>query len=371
LTPKERLIAHLTGRPADRVGVTLYEFSHLDDNRPRGDAGYAALIELQRRMGESFAHCGLDFGTTVGDPNVVLEGGADLAAAQQRVTTLATPRGELKGISRREAGNITWWQVKPLIETPQDCRKWLSLPPRPTEPDVQKVLDLQRELGEEGLVLLGPGDALGLVCGMFHFDRFVMTLLADEGLILAMLEAMAQRLNDGLRKVCGQVRGVCVRFWGPEYAGAPLLNPGKHFGKLVVDFDRQPIRIVNESGNFSVLHCHGRLAEIMDGIAELSPTALEPLEVLPAGTADVSMRQLKSRLGRRICLMGGLQATELELLSPEQIDARVKEVLAAAAPGGRFVLLPSSAPIQYPLPPRVVENYRACFEAAHKHGRYE
>ena len=133
-----------------------------------------------------------------------------------------------------------------------------------------------------------------------------------------------------------------MRFWGPEYAGAPLLNPHKHFGKLVVDFDREPIRIVNESGNFSVLHCHGHLADIMDGIAELSPTALEPLEVLPARTADVTMTRLKQRLGDRMCLMGGLQAGELELLPPGQIDARVREVIEAGAAGGGFVLLPTT-----------------------------
>lgn len=371
MTPRQRLLAHLTGGEADRVGVTLYELSHLDDHRPRREPGYAALIEMQREMGETFAHCGVDFGTGAGDPNVALEGDAALGASQQRTVTLPTPKGNLTGVSRREGGNITWWQVKPLIGTAEDCRKWLSLPHRPAEPNVWGVREMQDELGEEGLVILGPGDALGLVCGMFHFDGFVTILLEDEGLILAMLDAMAERLNQGLRKVCSQVTGCCVRFWGPEYAGAPLLNPHKHFEKLVVDYDRQAIRIVNESGNYSVLHCHGRLAEILDPIADLSPTALEPLEVLPASTADVTMAQLKSRLGGRMCLMGGMQATELELTSPEQIDARVRQIAEAAAPGGGFVLLPTSAPIEYPLAPRLIENYRAYFRAAHTYGRYD
>jgi uroporphyrinogen decarboxylase len=246
----------------------------------------------------------------------------------------------------------------------------MSLRPTPVAPDVRPVLDLQRRLGEDGLVILGPGDALGLVCGMFHFDDFVAALLEDEGLILEMLRAVSERLNEGLRKVCSQVTGVCVRFWGPEYAGAPLLNPHRYFGKLVVEFDREAVRIVNESGNFSVVHCHGRLADILDGIAELRATALEPLEVLPAATADVTIEQVKRRLGDRMCLMGGIQAAELELLSPEGVAARVREILEAAAPGGGFILLPTSAPIEYPLSPRLVENYRAYFQAAHDHGRY-
>lgn len=370
MTPKERLMAAMRGGKSDRVGVTLYEFSHLDDNRPRAEAGYAGLIRMQREMGETFAHCGVDFGTAVADPNSVTQAVASSADSELRTVTISTPKGNLTSVSRRDPGNLTWWQVKPLLASAEDCRKWLSLRPEPARPDVQPIKDMQRRLGEEGLVILGPGDALGLVCGMFHFDGFAMLLVEDEGLIGAMLEAMAERLNDGLRKICSQVQGVCVRFWGPEYAGAPLLNPHEYFEKLVTRYDREAIEIVNESGNFSVLHCHGRLADLLDQIAELAPTALEPLEVLPAVTADVTMEEVTRRLGGKMCLMGGIQARELELLTPEQIDRRVKEILEVAGPAGRFVLLPTSAPIECPLSARLTENCRAYFQAARKYGRY-
>ena len=354
----------------DRVGVTTYELSGLDSGRPMSDPGYAELARMQRELGDVFAHAGADFGTGVGDPNVVAEGSADLSASQRQTTTIPTPKGDLTASARRDPGNLTWWQIKALIESPEDCRRWLSLPAKPSNGDASDILRLQRELGEEGLVLAGPGDALGLVCGMFHYDRFAMILLEDEGLIVEMLAAMSERLNDGLRKLCPQVKGVCFRFWGPEYSGAPLLNPHKYFGKLVVDFDKEAVRIVNESGNFSIIHAHGYLSGIIDGIIELHPTALEPLEVAPAKTADVTIEQLKVRLGGKMALMGGIQAGELELLAPRQVDARVKEILAVAAKGGGFCLLPTSAPIEVPLRPAVVENYRAYFHAAHKYGTY-
>lgn len=371
MTPRERLTTVLRGGVPDRVPATLYEFSHLDNTRPREEPGYAALIALQREIGDTFAQARFDLGTVLGDQNVVTEGDADLGTSQQRTVTIATPKGELKAVSRREAGNITWWQIKPLIETPEDCRRWLSLPYRPTDPDPRPVLDLQRRLGDEGLALTSGGDALCIVCGMFHFDKFVMTLHDDERLILAMLESAAERLNAGLRKACATVKDVCFRICGPEYAGAPLLNPHRYFEKLVVNFDREPFRIVNESGNFSIFHCHGHLKDVLDLIAELSPSAVEPLEVLPAVTADVSIEEVKRRLGGKTNLMGAIQASELELLTPEQIDARVGEIVRAAAPGGGFGLLPTSAPIEYPLAPRLIDNYRAYFNAAHKYGTYE
>jgi len=370
VTPRQRLETVFRGGTPDRVPVTLYEFSGLDDHRPRDDAGYAELIAMQREFGETFVHVGVDLGLGLGDPNVVLEGGGDLTQPAQRTTTVATPAGDLTGVSRREAGCITWWQVKPLIESPDDCRKWLSLPDPPCDPDPAAVIDAQQKLGDDGVVLVGPGDAVGLVAGLFHFDQFVMTLLDDEVLILEMLSRTAARLERGLRALCPLIDGACIRFWGPEYAASPLLNPHRYFEKLVVDFDREAFRIVNDSGNFSVLHAHGHLADILDGIAELSPAVLEPLEVLPAATADVTMGELKRRIGSKVCLFGGIEASELELLSPERIDARIKEIIADGAPGGGFGLLPTSAPIEIPLSRRVVDNYRAYFRAAHAYGAY-
>ena len=131
VTPKQRLTHAMQRRTGDRVGVSLYEFSHLDDNRPRGDAGYAELIRMQRRLGESFAHCGVDFGTGAGDPNSVTEAVEVDAGSQIRTVTVSTPKGPLRSVSRRDPGTLTWWQIKPLLESSEDCRRWLSLPAAP------------------------------------------------------------------------------------------------------------------------------------------------------------------------------------------------------------------------------------------------
>lgn len=370
MTSRQRLLTALRRGTPDRVPVTAYEFSHLNDTRPRDEPGYAALIKLQRELGETFVFHYADFGLGVGESEVLTEGPADLDKPQRRTVTLHTPKGDLVAISRRDPGNITWWQIKAFCATPEDCRKWLSCPTRPFTPDVSGVLRIQRELGEEGLPVVGCGDVLIHVCGLFHYDDFALTLLDDEGLILAMMDAVHERLARGLRAVAPLLKDVCFRLAGPEYAGAPLLNPRRHFPKLVVDYCRDLIPIINDSGNYSLIHCHGLLRDLLDYFIELAPTALEPLEVLPAGTADVTMAELKARLGGRMCLMGGIQANELEHLPLTELDARLREVIATAAAGGGYVMLPTSAPIEYPLHPRLVERYRMYFEAAHKYGRY-
>ncbi len=370
MTPRQRLVAALEGRASDRVPVSLYEMSHLTP-----DAWYARcpdyepLLAMQRELGDPFAWANVRLTQLTGDANAVrwdtvpVEGGSEVVTCR-----LATPRGELTQVGRRDPGVATMWQLKPFIETPEDARAYLSLPVEPIEVDPAPVLELQARAGEQALVLVGPGDPLGHVAGLFHYDNFALMLLEDEGLILELLRAWYERLRAGLEQLCSAVTGVAVRFWGPEYAGAPLINPHRYFPKLVVPFLQPLIERVNASGNYSLVHCHGRLDAILEMIADMQPTALEPLELLPASTADVTMADIKARIGGRVCLMGGLQANELEHGTPESVAARVRTVLADGAPDGRFVLLPTATPITATLPPKVLANYRAYFETARECG---
>lgn len=127
---------------------------------------------------------------------------------------------------------------------------------------------------------------------------------------------------------------------------------------------------LRDSGNYAILHAHGKLAGILELIAALRPHALEPLEVLPATTADVSMKQLKNRFEGKTALWGGIQCSELETRTPEYVHARVREIMAAAKTGGGYLMLPTGAPIEIPISPKVVANYRVYFEAASRYGGY-
>ncbi len=48
----------------------------------------------------------------------------------------------------------------------------------------------------------------------------------------------------------------------------------------------------------------------------------------------------------------------------------VSLVMAQAKPGGRYVILPTAAPINIPLRAKTEENYIAWVEAALKYGKY-
>ncbi len=372
MTSRERIKTALEGSAADRVPVSLYELTHLaEDSWYLDEPTYAPLLDMQRQGGDSFVMTDVPVAPLTNDPDAVSRESETVEESAVITTTLQTPKGGLTEVRRRDPSIATSWLIEPYLKTPDDVRKFLSIPVEPFEPDMSALESAVTRAGDEGMVLVNCGDPIGHVLGLFHYVGFLMMLMEHEGLVLELLRVTSERMRCGLGHVCRAVEQVAFRFWGPEYAAAPLVNPKVYFPKLVVDFTGPLVEMVNASGNYSVIHSHGRLDDILEMIADMNPHALEPLEVLPASTADVTMADVKRRIGDRLCLMGGIQANELENETPDYIEARVKDILDAAKPGGGFVLIPTSTPIGIPLDERIVRNYQAYFEAARKYGLYE
>jgi hypothetical protein len=178
-----------------------------------------------------------------------------------------------------------------------------------------------------------------------------------------MLDRASRYLADLVDALGAGFRDACFRFWGPEYCGAPLMNPRTHFRDLVVERVAPLVDRVHASGNLAVLHCHGRLDALLEPILETGCDALEPLEVLPVSTADVTLADVRRRVGHRMCLAGGMQAIDLDTGTPDLVRSRVRRIVEQSGTTGTIVL-PTSTPLQVPLPAAIAANYEAMFEAA-------
>jgi hypothetical protein len=310
-----------------------------------------------------------DVPVLLGDPNTS-SGGEERSSdgTVVRRLQLDTPKGPLSAVSRRDPGLMTYWQIEPLIKSDQDIERVLSLPDPEVNLDPARIRDWETRLGDHGLLLFSIGDALGHVVGLFDFEDFVMRCTEDDAPIRALLEKAQRQVLNAIRAVGPHVRNACFRLWGPEYCGAPLMNPNVYFPRYVLDYDAEATREIHATGNFSVIHCHGRLHDLLDMIAETGADALEPLETLPISTADVTLAEIKERIGGRMCLMGAVQSLTLETGTPEQMREEVRQAIRCGAPGGRFVLLPTSSPFMVPLEPHTLANTEAMFKAAHEFG---
>jgi hypothetical protein len=371
MTSRDRLLAVLRGGVPDRVPVTLYEYSPYGDDWANREPSYAPLLDLEHRFGASFLFVPIDIPVLLGDPNVAR--GTEESAGDGtivRTVQIETPRGPVRTITRRDPGLMTYWQVEPLIKSDEDIERVLSLPDPVIDLDPARVREWEARIGENGVALFSLGDAIGHVVGLFDFEDFVVRCLEDDAPIRALLDKAQRQVLNAIQAIGGLVKDACIRLWGPEYCGAPLMDPRIYFPRYVLPYDTEATRAIQATGNFSVIHCHGRLRDLLDMIADIGADALEPLEVLPMSTADVTLAEIKARIGERMCLMGAVQSLILETGTPEQMREAVRSAIAAAAPGGRFVLLPTAAPFMVPLDPRTLANAEAMFKAAHEFGSY-
>jgi len=372
MTSRDRLLTALRGGQPDRVPVTIYEYTPYYQDWPTREPSYEPLLDLERSLGDSFVRAPIDYPVFIGDPNLAYgeeEKRTDGSVLQ--TTEIDTPKGKLRRISRRDPGLMTNWQIEPLIKSDEDIEKVLSMPNPVADINTQRLRDLEVAVAEEGILLFSIGDAIGHVVGLFDFEDFVMRCYSDDGPIRALLDKAQTQLLEAVRSIGEHVENAVFRLWGPEYCGSPLMNPHNYFPRYVVEYDREATKAIHQTNNISVIHCHGKLRDILDMIVETGADGLEPIETLPLSTADVTLAEVKQRIGDKICLMGGIQAHALETVNPEDIQLEVREAIETAGAGGGFVILPTAAPITVPLPLKTLKNIEAMYLAAHKFGQYK
>jgi len=110
-----------------------------------------------------------------------------------------------------------------------------------------------------------------------------------------------------------------------------------------------------------VFHSDGNLMPVLDDLLTLGMDGLHPLEPGPMDLGEV-----KAEYGGRLCLIGNVSVDALSAAEPEEIDAVVRDCIAAAGPGGGYMVSSSNSIPDYARP----ENVQALARAVQKYGRY-
>lgn len=303
MTSRARMLTAIRHEQPDRVPVSPFGLGHLD---PEGDVA-KALIERT----DPFISVGIG-----GDP--FMGTAMESTTAQEgsdTITTIHTPRGDL--VRRYRRTKITGYTVEFPCKTAEDVEQYLSIPFEPAEPEVTGFLRRKEEIGEEGLVLAGIGDAICLPATILSPEDMCLLWMDAPDLMRAMVALAAERLNTFVERACRE--GVdAFRIVGGEYA-TEQLGP-KGFNALVAPYDTELVRIMHRHGAVAYYHNHGSVSQFLERFADLGIDALDPLEVPPYG--DVDLRDAMARIGDRVCLVGGLDDMEvLETRDEETVKA--------------------------------------------------
>ena len=366
----QRLAACLKGQPTDRVAISAYELVGWNSRAWENiEPSYRRLMDIIR------AHTDCMYMTDVPVPNAA-QGAWDVETTRwdeggQHVTrgVIHAPGRDLTFVSSHSDNVKTVWRREHLVKNLDDLRAYLDLPWQPGEADFGELQRAWGELGDDkGLPLVTIEDPLCELAEAFEFGDFMVHMMTEPDAMLAAMDCLHERHLAVLRKIlAGPVTNVVFRIAGPEYATPPYLPP-EMFRRLVTRYDGLYIRMIRAAGAFARIHSHGKIAHVLDQIDEMAPDALDPLEPPPDG--DIDIPELKRRIGSRICLMGGIELKHLETRDEDFISQLVRQTIAAGKSGGRFVIMPTAAPINIPLSAKTEANFIRFIETALDTGRY-
>ena len=223
---------------------------------------------------------------------------------------------------------------------------------------------LQAQLGD-CLNLFGAG-GVGLN-GAYHaasLEMFCYLMVDEPELVSRWLDAIFKASCRTLAAY--DVRRVPHRFAmiGEDIASktATIFSPAflrQEFFPRV----RTMVGMYHDLGFKVIYHSDGNLNAVMDDLVATEIDGINPLET----QAGMNLRDIKERYGKRLVLVGGLDASELlPLGSVDEVRAGTRAALSVAAPGSGYVL-GSTTELSTAIPP---ENIITMWQTALQYGRY-
>ena len=370
LTSRQRLLRTLRGEKPDRVPISLYEFDGFYDDWIYDYPEYVNILEYAKNKTDK-----MYFWSPPGDKSVLFYGvidEQDIETTEWKEgksiytkTEIKTPRGKLSSLSRQDEGVHTTWTIEHLCKDEKDAEKILSLPYLPWRPPVDSFFELDRELGDSGIVMGDIPDALCLTADIFGFTRFLTIYIDNPKLIFKLMDFFQERIYDFLEYLLTNGAVTLYRIVGPEYATPPYLSP-KEFDKLVTAYDRELINLLHRYGGFARLHSHGKIGKVMKSFLEMEIDATDPVEPPPDG--DVELKEVREILGEKVTLIGNIEEKLFHMGGKEDMEKAVRKAIEEGASGGPFILCPTAMPLTTPLARKIQENIIHYIDCGVKYG---
>jgi hypothetical protein len=390
MTSKQRLLKVIALEQTDRVPIVCHGLVGWDPQCWYNQKdSYKPLMDLIREKTDCLHMASLPapaFGNAADDVRVV-----DSAPQKknQRITTnqwrqrnslfsetiYDTPKGRLKSLHRINDDLCTVWTLEHPLKTIDDIDKFISLDWQPADDlDLTDFAKKQHDLGDNGIMMPSITDPLGELGELFEMSEFLILAFTETEKIKRAMDFLFEFQINHLNALfqAGIKAGVdwsqCLfRICGPEFATEPYLPP-EYFASFVTPYVKPMSDVIHQYGSKMRFHCHGRLSAVLDEIMKTEPDALDPIEPPPDG--DIELKEVKKRIGDKVCLFGNIEINLLENGQPEQVRDFTIDSLNQAKAGGGFVCMPTAAPINDPLSPKTEQNYRTFIDTALRYGKY-
>lgn len=316
MTSRERMLKAIHHESPDRVPVSPLNF---------GRAGNLAEEIIAKTDPLITAGCG--GGSLLGkNVKTTTEENGDIT-----ITKIHTPKGDL--VRKTKRTSVTSATIEFPFKTPEDVEKFLSIPYEPEDISVEGFMAKKEEVGEEGLVMAGLGDAVCLPASWFSPEDFCLQWADNPQTIKTLVEVAAERINQFVEKLC---KAGVDAFWivGGEYVTVQL-GP-KAFDELLCPYDKDLTGIIHKYGGIAHYHNHGPVTRFLEDFLVLDIDVLSPLEAPPCG--DIDLADAKEKIGDEICLMGNIDDMMVLGSATEEEAKQIARSCIEAAGTNGFIL---------------------------------
>jgi len=359
MTPRQRMVAALSGTMPDRLPVSTHhvmpsflkkylggasnrEFFDrfgldpvcwVSENRADSSRGeyldpdhHGAFLEPRRVASERW--------------RVSIEGVPDPAYPTLRYT-FHTPRKDLTTVLQSD--EHTTWVTERLIKEKSDIEvlaECMTYPLCDTEA-VNRIAE-----GEESLIrgtvlcfdVYGQPGCWQDAAVLFGIENLILASYDDPDWVHAFLAILQKRKLRFAESTAGAHFDL-IEFGGGD-ASSTVISP-QIFETFVAPYDSPVIEALHRAGQRVVYHTCGGMMPLLETIAAMKPEAMETFTP-PSMGGDTDLAAARRRLGDAVCMIGGFdQFHYFAACSPGETKKAVRECFEAAGEGGRYILAPS------------------------------
>ena len=374
MTSRERLLRTLKGEKVDRIPVSLYEFDGFYDGWIHNYPEYVKILEYAKDKTDK-----MYFWSPKSDKPNLFYGEIEEKDIETKIwkkekstytkTIIKTPKGELSSLQRQDEGVHTTWSLKNLCKNEEGAEKILSLAYIPYRPAIDSFFELDKKIGDTGIILGNLPDALCLTVEVFGFSKFLMMFIDHRELISKLMDFFQERIYNYSKHLLEKGAITIYRIVGPEYTTPPYLHP-EEFNRLVTPYDKELIKLLHQYKGFARLHSHGKIKKVLKSFIEMEIDATDPVEPPPDG--DIELKEAREILGDKVTLIGNIEERVLETATKDEIENQVKKAIdEGKTPQGGFILCPTAMPLTTPLNKKIQENIIHYIDCGIKYGKID
>ncbi len=374
MTKKERYLTALRCEDPDRVPVVIRGVNPLQQTAgwpPSDHPGFLPLIAAVTEKTEwvyRWHPPDENLLSSLPEANIHTEiRESDKDGFRERVKIFLTPKGSLETKEYISLDGKPGLTKKYLIESVDDLNKFLSIPYQFKKPDTEPFFELQKKMGNNGIVVANIGlDPIGHVTKCLGLETLAIWSLTERESVFRLLDEFYLRAALLIEALLEDNVGPVFSTLGMEQITPPMMSE-IDFREFVTNYDEKLWAPIRETGGLLHIHCHGNLKKVIHDFIKMGVSCLHPVEAPPMG--DLELKEAKKILTGKVCIEGNFQLDNFYSKDEEYIRETVKTIMNPGAPGGGFVLCPTASPIPPVLPEKVLKNYLIFIDTAIEFGK--